>query len=432
MHATPSHPSPQKSVWLDTSREPPLGAAAATGVHHTQVAIVGAGYTGLSTALHLRQQGIEATVLEAEQVGAGASGVNGGQVIPGLKKDPDQLEALFPGRGAAIVERFGHAADLVFSLIEQYAIDCSPVRNGWILAAHAPEAMRTVRQRQAQWTARHAHVDLLTQEDVTRLSGSRAYVGGLIDHRAGTLQPLAYARGLARAGCALGAHLFEHSRVDSLSRQADGWRLHGRGFEVRAEHLVIATDAYSGNLLPSLERSLINVSSLQIATAPIPDAFLDAYLPSLAGMSETRKLAVYLRRDPSGRLLIGGRGALREHTPMSLYQELHTRLSTIFPQARHLGIEYRWQGTVGLTIDELPHLHELEGRLLIGTGYNGRGVAAATTMGKILADRITGGELADILPVSGLTSIPWRFARLPLMAAAISYYRVRDRLGFGA
>lgn len=422
----------QRPLWRDTSKELPLDAAPATGAHKVKVAVVGGGYTGLSAALHLAERGVNVAVFEAGLVGAGASGVNGGQVIPGLKRDPADLERLFPEKGREITKLFGNAADLVFSLIERHAIDCAPERSGWIQAAHAPLAIQSIEARRHQWASRGADIISLSAEEIAKLTGSRAYVGGFIDNRAGILQPLAYARGLARAARKLGAFLFENSPVLRLARQGGVWKLSGQSFEVRADHVVIATDAYSGSLLPMLERSLLTVGSLQIATEPLSASEHADILPSLACLSETRKVAIYMRRGPDDRLLIGGRGPIGDSPPAALYDNLQKRLIEIFPKVRGLRVDYRWQGKVGLTIDELPHLHEPQEGLHIGVGYNGRGVAAATTMGKIIADRISRGALSEVLPVTNLTSIPWRVIRQPLLVAAVSYYRMRDRLGFGA
>lgn len=421
---------PQTSLWSQTSPEPPLATEPAKGDLRTAVAVVGGGYTGLSTALHLAERGVDVMLFEAAQVGAGASGLNGGQVIPGLKWNPDRLEAAFGDRGTVLTQIFGDAADLVFDLVARHDMRCQPSRKGWVLAAHAPLALASVRQRFDEWRRRGADVSLLSAQEMTALTSSTSYVGGMIDRRAGTLNPLAYARGLGRATMAAGAKVFETSPVRRLAPEKHGWRLEGAGFSVAADRVVIATDAYSGSLWPKLSRSLLVVNSIQIATEPVHGAASDI-LPSGVCLSETRKLAIYLRRDSGGRLVIGGRGPLGNQVPERLYADLKERLGQIFPQARPLDIAYRWQGRVGLTLDELPHLHEPAKGLTMALGYNGRGVAAATTMGRIVADRLTGGTLADAVPLTGLTGVPLRFLRQPLLAAAINYYRLRDRLGFG-
>lgn len=427
-----SHSQHQKSLWWGTARETPLEGVQAQGALHVDVAIVGGGYTGLSAALHLAESGISVALFEAEHVGYGASGLNGGQVIPGLKHDPVPLERRFGDKGSAVVDLFGKAAGLVFSIVERYAIQCDPVRNGWILAAHAPMSMSAVKTRSEQWQARGADVSILSGDEIAKLTGAEIYSGGLIDRRAGTVHPLSYARGLARAAEKNGAKIFERSRINTLVKRDGLWRLAGDGFEVAARHVVIATDAYSGTLLPALQRSQLIVHSLQIATEPLANGQASEVFASGACLSETRKVAIYMRRDPNGRVLIGGRGPIGEGRSDALFEDLQRRLIATFPKLRSVRITHRWQGRVGLTLDELPHLHEPETGLIVGCGYNGRGVAAATTMGKIIADRITGGALSDVFPLTKLSGVPLKHVRQPLLTAAVHYYRLRDRLGFGA
>ncbi len=331
----------QQSLWSATSDEPPLEAPPATAFLQTDVAVIGGGYTGLSAALHLAERGIVVALLEAGEVGSGASGANGGQVIPGLKRDPRDLERFFGSKAAPLVELFGNAAGFVFSLVDRHSIRCAPCRAGWILAAHAPGAMPPIRSRWQDWRSRGANIELLSAADIGELTGSHAYAGGLIDRRAGTVQPLAYARGLARAARDRGAVLFENSRVDKLFRDGGVWRLSGRGFEIKAERVVVATDAYSGPLLPALERSLLTVSSLQIATTSLPDDIGAPILPTGACLSETRKVAIYMRRGPQGQLLIGGRGPVGNGMPDSLYRDLYKRLMEICPAIRGIEIKHR-------------------------------------------------------------------------------------------
>ncbi len=433
MSATNLGQIPIGPLWRDTSRERPLHGKPASGNLKGDVIVIGAGYTGLSCALHLAaDHGRQVIVLEADDVGSGASGVNGGQVIPGLKRDPDDLERLMPEGGAAISKLFGEGADLVFSLVDRHSIDCSPRRGGWILAAHSAMALSTVQRRGKQWQERGADVTPLSAIETEREIGTPIYPGGFIDRRAGTIQPLAYARGLARALVQAGGLLFERSRATSINRRGGAWHVAGEGFEVVAPHAVVATDAYSGPLLPELQRSLLTVNSLQIATEPLAGAAAEKILPSGACMSETRKVAIYMRRDPDGRLLIGGRGPVGDSGQDALFRDIYDRLRATFSTHAPFRITHKWHGKVGLTLDELPHLHEPEEGLLIGVGYNGRGVAAATTMGKIIAGRICGDEIGAVLPTTGLSRIPWRSLRQPLLSAAVQYYRMRDKIGLGS
>ncbi|MFD1381616.1 NAD(P)/FAD-dependent oxidoreductase [Fodinicurvata halophila] len=273
----------------------------------SDVTVVGGGYTGLSTALHLAEKGVSVTLLEAEHPGWGASGRNGGQVIPGLKEDPDTIEEMFgPEMGRRMVRLSGAAPDLVFSLIDTYGIDCGAVREGWIQSAHNAEAVRTCQERAEQWQRRGADIEALNKQQVDDLLGSEAYHGGLIDRRGGGVHPLNYTLGLARAAIAQGARVFGHSRVISLDRRSDGFLVRTALGSVHTGKVVLATNAYTPDLTGRLRRSMVPACSVQVATAPLSENVRRSILPYGHVASDTRKLLVYYRLDEHGRFLIGG------------------------------------------------------------------------------------------------------------------------------
>jgi glycine/D-amino acid oxidase-like deaminating enzyme len=232
------------SLWRATAAEPAPALSRLEGETRTQVAVVGAGFTGLSTAIHLRDRGIDVAVLEAEEVGWGASGRNGGQVIPGLKLDPDELCGKF-GRepGERLATLVGAAADNVFQLIDRFRIDCAPVRAGWIQGAHSERALPTVLARAERWARRGAPVEVLSRERIAALTGTRLYHGGWVDRRAGTINPLAYVRGLARGALSLGAAVFRESPAREIRREGKLWRVTTPAGALLAEHVVIGTTA---------------------------------------------------------------------------------------------------------------------------------------------------------------------------------------------
>jgi glycine/D-amino acid oxidase-like deaminating enzyme len=202
---------------------------------NVQVAVIGAGYTGLSAALHLAQAGRAVAVLESGDVGEGASGLNGGQVIPGVKHDPDKLEELF-GRaaGQSLIETVASGPSVVFELIERLGIACDVRRSGWIQPAGSEAALAVQVSRVEQWRRRGAAVELLSRAEVQRLTGSSRYCGGLIDRRGGSVQPLAYARGLAQALLRQGGQLYNHSPALKFSRAGQGYRIESPGGSRRA------------------------------------------------------------------------------------------------------------------------------------------------------------------------------------------------------
>lgn len=417
----------RRSLWRATAPLAPP-TTVLEGQVEADVAVVGAGYTGLCCALALAEAGRRVLVLEAGGIGEGASGRNGGQVIPGLKHDPDALVArLGVVRGEALVRLVGGAPDRVFALIEKYRIDCAASRCGWIQPAHSVAAAQTVMARARQWAARHAPVELLAGARLASHLGTDAYAAGWLDRRAGALQPLAYARGLARVAMGHGARIHTNSPALHIARSRDAWVATTPRGEARAHKIVLATDAYSGGLWPELARNQFIVTSVQIATDPLPEAQRRSILPGGAVASDTRNLLYYFRLDADGRFIIGGRGSATDSVPESVHATLRRVAARLYPPLAACQWPYRWYGRVGITRDWLPHLAEVAPGVWTVLGYCGRGVAMATTMGLVLADVLNHGSL-PAYPVAPLKPIPLHALRRPLLQAAIAYYRARDAL----
>jgi glycine/D-amino acid oxidase-like deaminating enzyme len=420
------------SLWSATVAEPAIETTPLSGIITTDVAIVGGGYTGLSAALSLAESGASVVVLEAETFGYGASGRNGGQVIPGLKLDPSEMIAKWgEQRGSALAEAVGNAADAVFSRIARHDIQCAPLRAGWIQAAPSERAVDRVLKRAQDWTAFGAHVKTLGREEITKRIGATEYVGGWIDPRAGTLQPLGYVRGLARAAAAAGVDLHQGSRVIKVAPAGKRWHVSTASGSVDAAAVILATDAYTDGFMPKLARSLLLVQSIQIATAPLPPRIASTILPGGECVSETRQLAFYFRRSPDGRLVMGGRGAIGERESGALFATLEHAMRRFFRQAATVPIEYRWSGQVGLTLDGLPRIHEPAPGMFVGAGYNGRGIAMATLMGEWLAARLHRGIKAP-LPTTELSPISWHGLRKPVIGLGIAWAWTKDRMGIAA
>jgi glycine/D-amino acid oxidase-like deaminating enzyme len=424
-------PDQQRSLWRTTAPAAPetfpLGEQT-----EADVAIVGAGYTGLACAIALAEAGRKVTVLEAREIGYGASGRNGGQVIPGLKHDPEELVARYGReRGEALARLSGGAADRVFALISKYGIDCAARQCGWIQPAHSAAAAQLVVSRARQWAARRAPVELLAGPRLAQLLGTGEYRAGWLDRRAGALQPLAYARGLARTAMRLGVRVHEGSQVEQILHHTREWAAITREGEVRARQLVLATDAYSGALWPELVANQMIVTSVQIATDPLPDAIRSGILPGGTVASDTRKLLYYFRLDADGRFLIGGRGGVSDEVPARVYATLREVATRMFPALAGVPWPFRWYGRVGITRDWLPHLAEIAPGVWTVLGYCGRGVAMATTMGLVLGDMLSGGHKLSY-PASPLKPIPLSMLRRPMLQAGIAYYRLRDALNRAA
>ncbi|MBS0419724.1 MAG: FAD-binding oxidoreductase [Proteobacteria bacterium] len=416
-----------RCLWSATAGEPLIFPRLAADVR-TQVAIIGAGYTGLSTALHLAKSGISAVVLEALHIGAGGSGLNGGQVIPGVKHDPDRVETMFgAAAGAKLVATVAAGADLVFDLINEHGIQCDAMRTGWLQLANTEEATHTTSQRAQQWKKRGARVEILTRDRVAQLTGSECYRGGWIDYRGGTVQPLSYLRGLAEAARRLGSSLFEHSAARRLHRSGEDWRVETAQGSVTSRQLILATDAFSGSLVPAVRRSMVLVPSFQVATAPLSPDLLQSILPQRQSASDTKQLLRYFRLDSTGRLLLGTRGLFGE-APVDVQVRDHRRaVAEIYPQLRAIPFEYHWGGPVSVTSDSLPRLHEVEPGLLTAFGYNGRGVAMATVMGRLLAQWAAGDDPSNLgFPVTQPRPLPLHAFSQIGARIAVQYFRAKD------
>ncbi|MBZ9995180.1 NAD(P)/FAD-dependent oxidoreductase [Mesorhizobium sp. BH1-1-4] len=422
--------SPPRSLYRETASGTGNYPSLA-GAQRARVAIVGGGFTGLSTALHLAEAGDDVCVLEAHQPGSGASGRNGGQVNPGLKYDPGTIEAMFGSDlGSRMIDFSYGAPDFTFDLIKRLSIECEARQNGTIRAAVRPKPEVAVRTTAAQCVRRGMPVEMLDAEAMAARTGTDRYISGMFDARGGDLHPLKYTLGLAAAAQNDGARIFGDSEVLSLGREAGRWLLKTASGSVSADKVLVATNGYTGALWPGLEQSLVPVFSAIAATEPLPPAVAAAILPHRPVVYEAGNITVYYRIDARNRLLMGGRGPMRPIGDASAIRYLTDYAPRLWPALAGTAWTHGWNGRVAITGDHLPHVHEPEDGVLICLGYNGRGVAMASAMGKALANRLRGDATAPFpMPISGLK--PIRFHRFwPLgVKAAILSGRVKDRFG---
>lgn len=416
------------SLWYATAPEaaatPPLSADATA-----DVCVIGAGFAGLSTALHLAEAGVSVIVLETHEPGWGGSGRNGGQVIPGIKYDPSEIVAKFGADAGEALTRFvGSTADLVFDLIAKHGMDVPHKRAGWIQGAHTPAMVETVKRRAGEWQARGVNAEFLDKDAAARLLGTDRYLGGWIDRRAGGVQPLAYARGLAKAALATGARIHGQSKVVSLKRNGANWTVRtAQGASVTATRVVVATNGYTGDLIPKLRQTVIRPNSFIVATEALSDNIAGTILPEGQVTSDTRQLLLYFRKDHQNRLLMGGRGPFREPNDASDWAHLERVVGKMYPQVKGVPFEFRWCGRVALTRDFLPHLHEPEPGLLVDIGCMGRGVGLQSAMGKAMAEYIATDDKARLpFPVVPIKPLPLHALNELYVSAIITWYRLTD------
>ncbi len=417
-----------RSVWLETAAPAPSMPPLA-GEVEADVLVVGAGFTGLAAAVHLAEQGARVVVLEAVEPGWGASGRNNGQVIPGLKLDPDDLERTFGReRGARLAAWGGSAPDRVFELIERYGIPCHPVRTGWIQPAYTARSVAQVESRCAQWAARGAPVDLLPHADLERMLGTGAFLAAWIDRRGGTINPLGFARGLAVAAMRAGAAAHAHSPVQSLERAGKGWVARTARGAVRAAKVLVATAAYADDLVPGLRRSFVPVRTAQTASVPLPAHMAAAILPGRQGASDTRRLLTSFRLSPDGRLVMGGSGATGGLSHEHLLPRLRRAGAELFRALGPVEWAFGWSGYFAVTSEHLPRLHESGDGIVCALGCNGRGIAVSTALGRLAAERLLGRDDRDApLRPTPMRSVPFYAFRHIGIAVATTAGAARDR-----
>lgn len=390
------------SLWDETAAEPGSENEMTADVV-TDIAVVGGGFTGLSTALHAAANGLDCCVLEARQIGFGGSGRNVGLVNAGLWLPPQDVRKHFgEERGAKLVQVLGDGPNYVMSLIEQHQIRCELTRTGTIHAAHSPRGFKDLQRRAEEWSRLGAPVSLLSKDAACRKIGSPVFYGGLLDSRAGTINPMGYVRGLARAAKAAGARIHTGVSVTKLIRRGDGWLLETANGTVTAKSVVLATNAYTDDLWPGLSSSFVPINYFQVATVPLGDRAA-SILSERQGLWDTGTIMFSLRRDAADRLIIGSMGSVIGGEKGLSERWAARQLKRLFPDLGPVAFEKSWHGKIAMTADHIPRIHRLADGLYTPIGYNGRGIAPGTIFGKAMADLLAGGDEADLpLPVTGV------------------------------
>jgi glycine/D-amino acid oxidase-like deaminating enzyme len=382
---------------------------------------------GLSTALTLAGKGVSVAVLEAAEIGWGASGRNNGLVAPGLKRDPWEVRKILGTESGDRLLRFaGDAPDQVFKLIDEHAIDCDLNRGGWIQAAHSKRALPLLERRIAAWQALGAAVESIPADTVSAELGTDFYAGASRYRGGGSINPLAYVFGLASAARVAGAAIYEQSPALDIRREGGKWVVASVHGSVRGEQLVCCTNAYNDNI-GELRGTVIPLRTAQVASHPLPRDVAASILPGAAAASDTQRLLTSFRLTADHRLIMGGASATAGDHHEGLTKHLHKAARLRFPGIDNIPWEFGWSGYLALTTDHLPQIMRVDDKYYAGIGCNGRGIAMATATGRSIAELICGQDEKDCsVPIRGPKRVFGYGMRRPGVAAGVLYNRFLD------
>ena len=399
------------------------------------VTVVGAGFTGLRAALELAKSGSSVVVLDARDVGWGASGRNGGQVNPMMPfNSPQRLRKLVGDKFfERLTETSLNSADELFKLIRDNQIQCQARQNGWLRVLHSPKAKRSAFADVASWNNFGAGMQILEGDEVKHLSGSPVYTGAVLTPRGGAVQPMMLAQGLAAACKSHGVHIHGQSPVTTIRRLDGCWRVEAGHGSVTSGWVVIGTNGYTDHLIAGLDKTIIPLTPIQIATEPLAEEVVESILPGGQTISDSRRVIMYARKEPdnrpNNRIIYGGLGRTDRQGNLVGFDWLKKDAARVFPQLKGVRWTHQWGGNIAITDDHLPHLHEPQPGILIGLGYNGRGVAMSNVMGRVMAERVL-GMAPEMLPfpTTAIRAVTHRQFKMIGLRSAIAFLRFLDWL----
>ena len=423
------------SLWQATAEKGPKLATLNRELQY-DVAIIGGGYTGMSTARYLAAKGLSPVILEASRIGWGASGRNGGVVEGKYRVSLSDVASRFGLETSRRMYNLAHeAVDHVEELIEAYSITAANYQqNGTMRCAHHKTALATL-VKENEWVRKtfgDTSTRILNADEMAHETGSRDFWGGILNSHGGTIHPLNFARGIAKGLTDSGVDIFEESPVVKIEHHSNGVKLYTPGGVINASQIVIATDAYTDitGATSAVTKTIVPFRSAMIATEPLDLAGVSTPLLDGRSYSETRRMMRWFRKN-GNRLMYGGRGAFGKSDSESAFRALEAAMRKQFPQLENVKITHRWSGLVALTLDAVPHLGRLNARTTYAMGYNGLGVAMASNMGKYVAEVVTGGKPSlGMITEAELKSIPFYSFRAPGVRMVAGWYQLLDRLGY--
>jgi gamma-glutamylputrescine oxidase len=401
------------------------------GEVETDVCVIGAGYTGLSTALFLLEHGFKVTVLEAAKVGFGASGRNGGQIVNSYSRDIDAVENSVSLEKAKLIgEMAFEGGRIIRDRVSRYGIQCD-LKDGGVFAAFTPKQMNHLQAQQRLWERYgYEHLELLDGDAIRHVVACDNYIGGMLDKQGGHIHPLNLALGEAEAIESLGGVIYEHSPAMRIERGANPI-VHTPQGRVKAKFLVVAGNAYLGNLLPELAAKSMPCGTQVITTEPLPEEMAHALLPQDHCVEDCNYLLDYYRLSADKRLIYGGGVVYGARDPANIEAIIRPKMLKTFPQLKDVKIEYAWTGNFLLTLSRLPQVGRLGENIYYSQGCSGHGVTYTHVAGKLLAEALRGqAERFDAF--ASLPHYPFpggQALSVPFSALGAWYYSLRDRLG---
>ncbi len=398
----------------------------------TDVCVIGAGYTGLSTALFLLEKGFSVTVLEAAKVGFGASGRNGGQIVNSYSRDLDSIERSVDSSAAKLIGQMAfEGGRIIRERVARYNIQCD-LKDGGVFAALSQKQMHHLEAQKALWERYGYHqLELLDEQGIKRVVASDRYIGGMLDKQGGHIHPLNLALGEAVAVESLGGVVYENSPAVRIER-GEQPLIHTPTGNVRAKFVVVAGNAYLGNLIPELAAKSMPCGTQVIATEPLDEELARSLLPQDYCVEDCNYLLDYYRLSADKRLIYGGGVVYGARDPADIESIIHPKMLKTFPQLAKVRIDYAWTGNFLLTLSRLPQVGRLGNNIYYSQGCSGHGVTYTHVAGKVIAEALSGqAERFDAF--ASLPHYPFpggqRF-QAPLSALGALYYSLRDRLGF--
>ncbi len=423
------------SLWAETALPLAGVSPALEGEHRADVAIVGAGYTGLAAALRLAERGLKPLVIDTNGVGWGASGRNGGVVSTKYRVS---LPGVARSHGIDMARRMyelGHeAVETVERLVETHAIEGADFRLcGNLRCAHNEVSLASLTAEAAIMREQFGDrsIRVLSRSETADETGSQDFVGGTLTPHSGTIHPLNYARGLARALIAKGVPIFEATPALAARREGEGVRVETPSGSITARHLLIATNGYSdlAGASEPVRRAVIPFRSAMVASEPLGDNLFATLMTERRSYSETRRMMRWFR--PFGnRMIFGGRGAFGKSDSPAAFAALERAMRRIFPQLEGAAVTHRWSGLVAMTLDSTPQVGRLDERTAFALGYNGTGIAMASLMGARAADLLLGDkpDLA-LMATARPKTVPFYAVREPAVRLVAGWYHFLDAIG---